>query len=196
MGKYLKSNRERWFYKHFSSLFNDLLFNKTDSGSGNFSTMEDVFNELEKLSEEEDSCYAYISKKIRKSSYIYYIVLNRSDMDYLYEKYPGEVIVTVARYAANILSERSGYLSLISYYDNPEISDLVQFRMRRNQNYRMLDLRDVIEKFNIEDGGGHPGAVGFRMPSGDIDDIEVYVQTLISESELMIDNQKLFTVDE
>ena len=115
---------------------------------------------------------------------------------YLYEKYPGEVIVTVARYAANILSEKSGYLSLISYYDNPDISDLVQFRMRRNQNFRMLDLRDVIEKFNIEDGGGHPGAVGFRMPSGNMDDIEVYVQTLISESELMIDNQKLFTVEE
>ena len=190
MGKYLKSNRERWFYNYFSSLFSDLLFNKTDSGSGNFSTMEDVFNELEKLSEEEDSCYAYISKKIRKSAYIHYITLSGSDMDYLYDKYPDEVIVTVARYAADILSEKSGFLSLVSYYDNPEKSDLLQFRMRRNQNYRLLDLRDVIERFNIEDGGGHPGAVGFRMPSGNIDDIEVYVEKLIVETEKMIKNHQ------
>ena len=186
MGKYLKSNRERWFYNYFSSLFNELLYNKTESGSSNFSTMADVFNELEKLSEEEDSCYKYISKKVRKSFYIHYIVLNKEDMNYLYSKFPAEVIVTVARYAADILSEKSGYLSLICYYDNPEKSDLIQFRMRRNHDYRLLDLRTIIEKFSIENGGGHPGAVGFRIPSPEIDDLELYIVRLIKETEEII----------
>ncbi len=189
MGKYLKSNRERWFYSYFSSLFNELLFNKTDSGSGNFSTMEDVFNELEKLSEDEDRCFSYMSDRIRKSSCIYYVILDRSDMEYLYREFPGEVIVTVARYTANLLSEESGFLSLVIYYDDPEKSDLIQFRMRRNHGYTDLDLRDIIEIFNIENGGGHPGAVGFRIPSAEIADLSAYAANLISETEKMIKNR-------
>ena len=190
MGKYLKTNRERWFYNYFSSLFNELLYNITESGSGNFSTMEDVFNELEKLSEEEDSCFEYLSGKIKKSSYIHYIILNREDMNYLYSKFPAEVIVTVARYAADILSEKSGYLSLICYYDDPEKSDLIQFRMRRNHDYRLLDLRDIIDKFSIENGGGHPGAVGFRLPSSEIEDLDLYAEELIKGTEQIIKELK------
>ncbi len=186
MGKYLKSNREKWFYRYFSSLFNELLFNKTESGSGNFSTMEDVFNELEKLSEEEDRCYEYISGKIRTSPYIHYILLERKDMDYLYSEFSNEIIVTVARYAADLLAERSGFLSLIIYYDNPDKSELIQFRMRRNKDYRILDLRRVIEKLSIENGGGHPGAVGFRIPSEEIPDIFEFKNKLIEVTEEII----------
>ena len=186
MGKYLKSNRERWFYNYFSSLFNELLFNKTESGSGNFSTMKDVFDKLEKLSEEEDSCFEYISGKIRKSSYIQYVILNREDMNYLYSKFPAEVIVTVARYTADILSDKSGYLSLVCYYDKPEKSGLIQFRMRRNHSFRLLDLRNIIAEFNIENGGGHPGAVGFRISSSDIEDLDAYTEKLIEKTEKMI----------
>ena len=186
MGKYLKSNREKWFYRYFSSLFNELLFNKTESGSGNFSTMEDVFNELEKLSEEEDRCYEYISGKIRTSPYIHYILLEKKDMDYLYSEFSNEIIVTVARYAADLLAERSGFLSLIIYYDNPDKSELIQFRMRRNKDYRLLDLRRVIEKLSIENGGGHPGAVGFRIPSEEIPDIFEFKNKLIEVTEEII----------
>lgn len=186
MGKYLKSNREKWFYRYFSSLFNELLFNKTESGSGNFSTMEDVFNELEKLSEEEDRCYEYISGKIRTSPYIHYILLDKNDMDYLYSEFSNEIIVTVARYAADLLAERSGFLSLIIYYDNPDKSELIQFRMRRNKDYRILDLRRVIEKLSIENGGGHPGAVGFRIPSEEIPDINEFKNKLIEVTEEII----------
>ena len=190
MGKYLKSNREKYFYKYFSSLFSDLLLNKTKSDSGNFSTMEDVFGELEKLSEEEDLCYEYISSKIKKSSYIHYILLGKMDMDYLYSEFAGEVVVTVARYAADLLAEESGYLSLVIYYDDPEKSDLIQFRMRRNKDYRKLDLRNVIEKFSIENGGGHPGAVGFRLGTGVVDDLAKYTSRLISGTEEMIEELK------
>ncbi len=186
MGKYLKSNREKWFYRYFSSLFNELLFDKTDSGSGNFSTMEDVFSELEKLSEEEDLCFRYISGKIKKTEYFQYAVLTAEDMDYLYRNFPDEVIVTVARYSADILAENSGHLSLFVYFDNPDRSDLVQFRIRRNKDYRKLDLRMLISKFSIENGGGHPGAIGFRIERGMIDDIESFSEDFIKNTEDVI----------
>ena len=190
MGKYLKTNREKWFYNYFSSLFNDLLYKKTDTGSGNFSTMEDVFAELEKLSEEEDSCYRYLSERKKSSAKIGYIILSPEEMEYLYSRYSNEIIVTVARYAADVLAEESGFISLVVYHDNPEKSSLVQFRMRRNHDYRDLDLRKVIERFKIENGGGHPGAVGFRIPAEEAGDVRLFAEKIISGTEKMMGNIK------
>ena len=187
MGKYLKTNREKWFYKYFSTLFNRILLKKTDAGSGNFSTMKDVFAELEKLSEAEDSCYKYFVERKKESSHIAYVVLHKGDMEYLYSEYGSDIIITVARYAADKLAENSGSLSLVVYYDNPEKSNLIQFRMRRNHNYKELDLRTVIEKFRIENGGGHPGAVGFRIKPDEIADLESYTEMLIAGTEEMIE---------
>ncbi len=186
MGKYLKTNREKWFYKYFSTLFNELLLKKTNASSGNFSSMGDIFNELERLSDEEDKCYRYFIKRKRRSAHIGYILLKKEEMDYLYSQYEQELVITVARYTADILAEESGFLSLVVYYDRPEKSNLIQFRMRRGHNFTSLDLRDVIGKFKIENGGGHPGAVGFRIDRGEITDVEKYVETIIEGTESMI----------
>jgi len=186
MGKYLKSNREKWFYNFFSTLFNDLLVRKTNSSTGNFSTMGDIFNELERLSDEEDECYKYFIKNKRKSDHIGYVIIKSTDAEYLYSRYEQELIITVARYTADVLSEDSGFISLVVYYDKSDISNLIQFRMRRSQEYRKLDLRKVIEKLKIENGGGHPGAVGFRVDRNKIADIEEYTDLIILETEELI----------
>ncbi len=186
MGKYLKSNREKWFYTFFSTLFNDLLVQKTNSSTGNFSTMGDIFNELERLSDEEDECYRYFIKNKRKSDHIGYVIIKSADAEYLYSRYEQELIITAARYTADVLSEDSGYISLVVYYDKSDKSNLIQFRMRRSQKYRKLDLRMVIEKLKIENGGGHPGAVGFRVDRNKIANIEEYADLIILETEELI----------
>jgi diguanylate cyclase (GGDEF)-like protein len=186
MGKYLKSNRERWFYNFFSTLFNDLLVKKTNASTGNFSTMGDIFNELERLSDEEDECYKYFIKRKRRSEHIEYVIISSDDADFLFSLYEQELIITVARYTANVLAEDSGYLSLVVYYDRSDKSNLIQFRMRRSEKYQKIDLRKVIEVLKIENGGGHPGAVGFRVDRDSIPDIKDYTENIISKTEDLI----------
>jgi len=187
MGKYLKTNREKWFYKNFSNMFNQLLSKKTHKGSKNLSTMKEVFDELEKLSEKEDGCFRYMMKrKNHCSSVIKSVVLKAADMEHLKANYDHETIITVARYTADKLAEESGYLSLVVYYDDFDISNLIQFRMRRSQSFKKLDLRKVIAHFSIENGGGHPGAIGFRIDRDLIENIDEYVNLLISGTEALI----------
>lgn len=191
MGKYLKTNREKWFYRNFSNMFNELLEKKTHKGSKNLSTMKEVFTELEKLSEKEDACFRYMMKRKNScSSVISSVVLKAVDMEHLKAKYDHETIITVARYTADKLAEESNYLSLVVYYDDPDISNLIQFRMRRSQSFKSLDLRKVIDHFSIENGGGHPGAIGFRIDRDLIENIDEYVTLLISGTETLIEAGK------
>ncbi len=104
--------------------------------------------------------------------------------------YDYDTIVTVARYAADSLAEYSGLLSLVAYYDDKKDSDFVQFRVRRSHLYTALDLRVIIDKFSIKNGGGHPGAIGFRIPQKDIKDIYGYVSMLIKGMEKLIEQTK------
>jgi len=95
-------------------------------------------------------------------------------------------IVTSARAIADKLAEESGKLGLVVYYDNPEHGDLVQFRLRRASGWKLYDLRKLLERFNIANGGGHEGAIGFRVPRSEISDFPVYIAKLIEGIETAI----------
>jgi single-stranded DNA-specific DHH superfamily exonuclease len=59
----------------------------------------------------------------------------------------------------------------VGYYDDPALSPFAQFRLRRNQGYEAIDLREAIAKLGMTNGGGHPGAVGFRVEREALPDI-------------------------
>jgi nanoRNase/pAp phosphatase (c-di-AMP/oligoRNAs hydrolase) len=73
-------------------------------------------------------------------------------------------MTTIAKAVADALAENSGKLGLVAYLDHPSVSDLMQFRVRRSHSFRDLDLRDILGVLGASNGGGHPGAVGFRFP--------------------------------
>ena len=75
MGKYLKTKRERWFYEHFSSLFDRLLAQKTAAGSGNFTSKEEVFEAIASLSSEEEDCYRRMMAARRRLGSLEYVLL-------------------------------------------------------------------------------------------------------------------------
>jgi nanoRNase/pAp phosphatase (c-di-AMP/oligoRNAs hydrolase) len=187
MGKYLKTRREKRFYRLFSTIFDSMLTEKTYQGSSNFSNMEEVYREINRLSEREEQCYRYFLKRRRQWRYIHSIILDEEESEQLAELYDHETVVSIARAAADRLAETSGYVSLVSYYDDSDHSDLVQFRMRRNQFFKSLDLRDIIEELAIENGGGHPGAIGFRIESSRISDLGAAVRRIIDTAETMIE---------
>lgn len=186
MGKYLKSNRERWFYRLFSNMFETMLEKKTFKGSGNFSNMEEVYDELVSLSKEEEECYRFMVQHEKSSGHIRHVVLSKKDSFSLGEKFSPETIVNIARTVADRLAEKSGYISLVSYYDTSDESKLIQFRMRRSQSYTDLDLRSVVSLFNIENGGGHEGAIGFRIEQDSVPDLFSFTDRIIEGTEKLM----------
>ena len=191
MGKYLKTRREKWFYGLFSSMFEEMLTNKTHKFSGNFSTMDEVFSALQQLSREEDECFSIImEQKVNLSPKIGTVIVTREVIKTLRMKFGHETLVSVARYAADFLAEYSHLLSLVVYYDDQKDSNLIQFRVRRSHSYKILDLRTILKEFSISNGGGHPGAIGFRIPETEISDINEYVNSLVNGIEVLMENVK------
>ncbi len=179
MGQFLKSKKEQRYYQIFSALFNKMLVRDTVKET-NFSNMEEVFQELQRLSTKEERCFNYFIKNKRFSSSIGYVILKEKEMEILHKECDKDTLVSVARACADTLAEESGRLSLVVYYDNPEDSDLIQFRVRRSQHYKSYDLRNVLDIFSIENGGGHEGAIGFRIPRSEIGDLDAYIEHLIN----------------
>ena len=186
MGQFLKSRREKRYYRYFSRLFNKMLIEKTDKDSGNFSSIEDILNELEKLSTAEEGCCRDFLAARKSRERLAWIALDEEATRPILRAYDMEVVVTVAKYVANLLAEESGYVSLVAYYDSPEHSDFIQLRMRRSQSFKDVDLRTVIDHLGIENGGGHEGAVGFRVHKNDVDDFDVFIDGILDEVAEMI----------
>ncbi len=185
MGQFLKSNREKRYYKIFSNMFN-LMLTKETTKETNFANMNDIHRELTTLSGQEESCYRYMIGRRRAFPSIGYVVLTKEDMRKLYKRYDNDMVVAVSRTVVDALAEESGGLGLVAYYDNPKESDLVQFRMRRSRLFKDLDLRVVLSRLAIENGGGHEGAIGFRFPSSQVADIRRYVRELLPKVQEML----------
>ena len=182
-GKYLKSARQTLFYKFFSEYYNKILLKLTYPNSNNFSSIEEIFHELEKLSEEETVCYKYFMERKKISAHIAYILIDIDETDYFYKNFKKEIIASTARRLTDDLAEESGYLSIIAYYDNPKESDLIQFKMRRSHTFSKVDLRDIIKALEIEDGGGHLGAVGFRVKQNSVSDLKKTMEQIVNKIE-------------
>lgn len=180
LGKFLKSPRERFFYRLFSEIFDRLLLEKTRRGSGNLSSMEAIFDEIRRFSLEEKHCFDSIMERRQLGQGIHYTILGEEDSAAYFRDYGVDLMVNVSKAAADTLGEESGKLGMVVYYDDPEISDFVQFRLRRSASYTALDLRDLLEALKIVNGGGHPGAVGFRFKKAEVPNLESLVQDLVA----------------
>ena len=185
MGQYLKSRREKRYYQIFSTMFNDMLSRRTTKKT-NFFTMDQVFTELQKLSSHEQGCFSYMMDRKKTSGSVTFVALSEQDMAPLYASCDDDTIISAARVIADRLAEESGMLGLIAYYDNPGRSDLVQFRVRRSGAWKGYDLRGFLSLFSIANGGGHEGAIGFRIPRGEIPDFRAYVASLLQGIEKAI----------
>jgi len=177
MGKYFKSEKEKENYKLFSRMYNEILKRET-TRSSNLSTIEELFAEIKKLSGEENSCFTFFRKRISSRNGIHTIVLNNEKSEEAFANYAYDTVISISRSMADALSEESGYFGLISFYDRPDHSDFIQFRIRRSQKYKGFDLRKVIDIFRIKNGGGHEGAIAFRIPRTEIDNPEEFINAI------------------
>jgi diguanylate cyclase (GGDEF)-like protein len=178
MGQYLKSHREKRYYAVFSTMFNEMLSRRTTKKT-NFFTADQLFGELQRLSNNEADCFTYMMERKRSSKSIAFVALDEKESAPLFSGSDDDTVVSTARAVADKLAEESGKLGFVAYADNPEHSSLYQFRLRRSSTWKEYDLRDFLTKFSIDNGGGHEGAIGFRIPRSDLPNLETYVQRLV-----------------
>jgi nanoRNase/pAp phosphatase (c-di-AMP/oligoRNAs hydrolase) len=186
MGKYLKSAKERWYYSLFSQIFDRLLVEKTRKNSNNLASMEAIFDIIQRFSVQEKNCFDLIIKQQRQSNCIRYVALGKEESAELFRLHGDERIINVSKAVADTLAEESGKMGLVAYYDDPSISDFVQFRLRRSAQFTSLDLRTVLAPIGISNGGGHPGAIGFREAKDKIPDIQTFVADIVAKIESMV----------
>lgn len=180
MGRYLKSSREKRMYRLFSNLFNTIL-NTATIKEGNITNMDQIFEQLKQASENERRCFQYIKKKSKLYKWVGYAVLFEEDMHYLYDNFDDDDIISTTRALADKLAEDSGKIGMVAYYDTKDKSDLIQFRMRRSQHYKKYDLRDFLKVMHIHNGGGHEGAIGFRLSKDAVNDYQHYVVAMVKK---------------
>jgi len=183
MGQFLKSRREKAYYRRFSRMFNRLLSRQTVHES-NLADMQQVFRELQKLSAGEQACFQAFLRHRNRSPSVAWVALGEGDLAGL--DCDADTVVSVARAAADVLAEDSGRLGLVAYYDGTYDAGLAQFRLRRSKDYKAYDLREVLTLFGIRNGGGHEGAIGFRFPRREVPDIEAKARDLVEGLERVL----------
>lgn len=180
MGKYVKTHREHRLYDRYSSLFNDLLKQQT-TRTTNFSDKDQVYRELHRLSDAEARCHDFLTQRKELHGEVATVVLDEADSETMFSMFTQDTIVSVARAVADTIAEKAGRLSLVSYYDTASQSDFVQFRIRRSHRFKAFDVRTILDTFSIENGGGHEGAIGFRVQKSNISDIHQFTGKIVRE---------------
>lgn len=182
-GLILKKNRDIFFYNFFTRRFSIILEETVHKNSKNYTSMTDIFNSMQSLSPEERDLYRQILDQARYFGRTGYLYLNEEKSYELLKKTEYRLFVKVIKAATDFLAEKSGRLGLTVYFDTPDVSDLIQFRIRASRLVTDIDLRTIITDFSITDGGGHPGAVGFRLPKSQITDLDSYIKEILKKLE-------------
>jgi nanoRNase/pAp phosphatase (c-di-AMP/oligoRNAs hydrolase) len=189
MGKYLKNRRERRYYDLFSNSFNQYLEDRTQKPVQKTST-EATFDVLQSFSVQDKKCYDRIMNAKVEAGTLFYVGLDEAVSKELFDKYGNDRMVMVTKVVADTLAENSGKLGLVAYYDTSKPERLVQFRLRRGSKYNALDLRRALKKLKLDNGGGHPGAIGFRVPGGQIADFGKFIATLAEDIATLIETAR------
>lgn len=169
MGKYIKSRREQRFYGIYSCMYNNILGRETVKNTNLFDIAQ-VFEEIQKLSRDEAGCFEFFKSRIVFEGGMGYAFVDDNGMAELRNRFADDTIITTVRSVADTLAEKAGSLSLVAYDDSDGPSGFVQFRIRRGQNYKDVDVREFIEMLSIKNGGGHEGAIGFRISRSECGD--------------------------
>jgi len=179
MGLLLKSEREKRAYRTFSNLFNNLLARTTVGETKLLRHEAGVPGNPEAVGER-GGLPGVLPAAPAPGGRVGYCFLGDRDSARLAREFDRDTVIAAARSVADSLAEGSGWLGLVCYCDPPGDGQLVQFRLRRSRRYKTFDLRQVLELFGFRDGGGHEGAIGFRLPRAGISSLGDYVNSLVT----------------
>jgi len=144
-----------------------------DNKGEKFGTTSSILAYLNKLSDEQNACLVTLKDRITVDGGLGFLnIMNStySQVKDVCQPYDSDGFVDILGFLMNIVPEESGKAGLVCYHGkNAERKNCIFIKLRRAVDYDGFDLRraeDEIKKA-FEDmymgGGGHPGAVSFRI---------------------------------
>ena len=177
-GKFLHSVRDRKVFEACSRIIDENLRNETFDDQ-KATSIEDVLQISSEESMDATHIIKYLAPRTKRTPHIHYAILNWVESTHIAKTYEQSVIRNVMRTTANNLAEDSHFLGLAGYVDRTE-NDIFRFSLRRSHTYHGLDLRDILDQCDLQDGGGHEGAIGFRFPYISAEEAEQKVKHIIA----------------
>lgn len=189
-GNYLYKKRDKAFYDYFFKKLNKLLNEKYYENSKNIGSVEEIVTTLETLSEKEKEIYDSVIAHAELKNRIGTIILDSEKSALITKSADYPQFLDIVKRATNDIAEKVCGAGISAYYDPEKESDMIQFRIRASEKIKGIDFRPILTKFNITDGGGHPGAIGFRIEKKSITDFVSYVNGIICEVEKLVNEMK------
>ncbi|MEC7641499.1 MAG: hypothetical protein VYC17_05005 [Nitrospinota bacterium] len=145
-----------------------------DDEKSKFSSSDQVFSYMIQLDEEKQLCIDTFTKRMEMGQGV--AVLNLLDSTYESVKdtcrpYDSGWFAEVRIFLMNLVPEQSGRVGIVYFNgNNAGGEDCIFIKIRRAVDYRGFDLRQVENEIRnifseekLMGGGGHPGAVSFRV---------------------------------
>jgi len=165
MGNYLVTAHDKEVFNYFSRHLNMMLRISTRSeNTKKIASMERLLNVIETSDAETEKIYNTIVSKAVYTKGVGMIILSESDSKSIFETIEYGQFISMIKMATNTIAEKANGVGISAYYDTPDKSNKIQCRIRACEAVRGIDLHSVLAHFQITDGGGHPGAIAFRLP--------------------------------
>lgn len=183
MGNYLANRRDQSIFKYFSTFLNKTLKLKTRyrMNTRRINSINVLLNVLETTSEENKNLYASIINKAVYQERMGVIILDTAESEELLAQVEHHHFVNMIKLATNAAAEYTQGVGISAYYDNasPKLCK-IHCRIRASEAARGINLHAVLTHFGITDGGGHPGAIAFRLPYAEIPAIKAFIDQVMT----------------
>ncbi|EPF47062.1 hypothetical protein HMPREF1222_00879 [Treponema vincentii F0403] len=166
MGNYIANPHDKEIFDYFSKHLNLMLRISTNS-SGNtkkIESMERLLDVMETTDAETEKAYNAIINRAVYAGHIGAVILSEDESNAFLENIEYTQFIGMIKVATNTIAEKAGGVGISVYYDSPNKSNKIQCRIRVSEAARGIDLHPILSHFKITDGGGHPGAIAFRLP--------------------------------
>ena len=166
MGNYISNPHDKEVFEYFSKHLNLMLRISTNSSgtTKKIESMERLLNVMETTNAETEKVYNTIISRAVYTDQVGAVILSAAESDTFLKSIEYTQFIGMIKVATNTIAERAGGVGISVYYDAPDKSNKIQCRIRASEAVRGIDLRPILARFKIMDGGGHPGAIAFRLP--------------------------------
>ena len=148
--------------------------------------MERLLDVMETTDAETEKVYNAIVDRAVYTGRVGSVVLSEDESNAFFKNIEYAQFIGMIKVATNTIAEKAGGVGISAYFDSPDKSNKIQCRIRVSEAMRGINLHPILSHFKITDGGGHPGAIAFRLPreSGSslhtlLADIEVFIKQKI-----------------
>ena len=184
MGNYISKPHDKRVFDYFSKHLNLMLRISTHSAgrTKKIESMERLLDVMETTDAETEKAYNAIINRAVYTDRIGTVILSEDESNAFFDSIEYAQFTGMIKVATNTIAEKAGGVGISAYYDSPGKSNKIQCRIRVSEAMRGINLHPILTHFKITDGGGHPGAIAFRLPRESLSSL----QTLFANIESFI----------